>query len=541
MGGVVAASAILAGTDPGRAQEPTDEQVEAWARVPMPVISGIADRVALAGAVGRRGIVQLPTRTVAEWTPAQVTAALRQADDGMLERPADLVEAIMGDDRVQGVLSTRTHGLLGLPVQFYGGDAEGEQVRRLEGTKALQGVPAIPGDWARMFPESELAQLMAWGLLLGVGLAERVPDESRGIGEGSAPVIVVWHPRWLRHDWMTGRWLLTTAEGEVEVVPGDGRWILFTPYGGLRPWTQGAWRPIAFAWVLKQFALHDRARHSEVLGSAARVGTVPTGADEDIRRKWLRDLKNLGRDNAMVIEQGYKLELVEATGRTWEIYTAQIEWADRAIAITLAGQFVTTEGTKGFSNGTIHAEIRHDLIRFTAESLATCLHEQGLRPWAVENYGGGAANDNNAAADTAPWARWDTQPPADKLARAQALQALGSAISALDAALAPSGVRVDARELAGEYAVALVELPATGAKAPTIALAPTDVVKIVKVDEARAAAGVGPWTNPDGSRSPDGQLTVAQFAAKAEAAAVAPPPVPAALAPPPAPPLAEAA
>jgi hypothetical protein len=426
-----------------------EEQAD-WERRSPIGASGEPETVALAG---RRGFVEMPVRSVADWTPAGVKAALRDADSGMLARPADLVEAIMGDDRVQGVLSTRTHGLLGLTVQFYGDD---EQVQALEGTKSLAGQPAIPGDWIRMFPEAELAQFMSWGILLGVGLAERVPDPDRKVGERDVPRIKIWHPRWLRHDWATQRWMLTTSEGEVEVTPGDGRWMMYCPYGDHRPWTQGAWRPISFAFVLKQFALHDRARHSEVLGSAARVGVAPSGAKEANRRAFLRDIRNMGRDNGMVLPEGWDLKMVEATGRTWEIYSAQIEWADRAIAITLAGQFVTTEGTKGFSNGNIHNDIKRDLITFTAESLSTCLHDQGVVPWSIANYGSASANDN-----AAPWQRWDTTPPEDKKSTAEAISTLGEAIVNLDRALVASDRRVDACELANKFGVPLLKGAAT--------------------------------------------------------------------------------
>lgn len=439
-------------------------------------------------------------------------AAQIAADGGRLMLAADLVESLMGDDRVQGVLSTRTHGLLGLPRQFFGstgdvGEGDAESPRNaLEGTTALADQPATPGDWARMFPEAELAQFTAWGVLLGVALAERVPDADRKVGDRSAPELCVWHPRWLRHDWSRDQWYLTTAEGEIEVNPGDGRWILWTPYGKRRPWTGGAWRPLAFAYLLKQYALHDRARASEVYGSAARVGFAPEGSSEASRKKQLRDLKRMGRDTALIYPAGWDVKLVEATGQTWQIYRDQIEWADRAIAIVLAGQYVTTEGTSGFSNGNIHAAIKHDLILFTAEGLATCLHEQGIRPWAIDNYGD---------ADRAPFVRWDTSPPEDKKTIAEALSALGDAVAKLDASLAASGHRVDALSLCSKFAIPLVELPDTGVKAPTVALAPTDIALVVRVDEARAASGLGPWGDADG------QLTVGAFKVKHGASPIA--------------------
>jgi hypothetical protein len=48
-------------------------------------------------------------------------------------------------------------------------------------------------------------------------------------------------------------------------------------------------------------------------------------------------------------------------------------------------------------------------------------------------------------------------------------------------------------------------------QAPSVVLAPTDVAKVVKVNEARRSAGLEDLTLPDGQRDPDGDLTVSEF------------------------------
>jgi len=285
-------------------------------------------------------------------------------------------------------------------------------------------------------------------------LAERVPDAERPLGERSTPALKIWHPRWLRYQWATDTWHLTTRDGEIELDLCSGRWILYMPYGSHRPWAYGAWRALALPWILKAFAVRDRARHSEVLGSAARVGIAPQGAEEKQRRKWLSEIIRMARDHAAVLPFGYDIKMVEANSTArGEIYSTQIEWADRAIAITLAGQFVTTEGTKGFSNGDIHDAIRLDLIRFTAESLSDCLYQGGLVHW---------ANDNHGRSD-APFVRWDTSPPEDKQALANAFTGLGNAIKSLDEALKPARKRCDAVAMCNKFGIPLVDVQADDA------------------------------------------------------------------------------
>lgn len=468
------ASALQA--PPAGADEPED--YESWYREPIPIAQR-GDRSALVTAAARMGTtLELPTLSVTDWSPEAVIAALRDADGGSMQRPADLVEAMFGDDRVQGVLSTRTLGLLGLPLQYFGDPA---MVDELRGTEALGGAPGVPGDFAKMFPVAELAKLAMWGILLGVGLAERLPDGDRALGERATPRLRIWHPRWLRHDWSSDTWSLSTANGEIELDLTSGRWILYLPYGAHRPWAYGAWRAIALPWVLKQYALRDRARHSEVLGSAARVGTAPAGATEKQRRSWLSDIKRMARDHAAVMPAGYDIKMVEASATArGEIYTTAIEWADRAIAITIAGQFVTTEGTKGFSNGEIHAQIRFDLIQFTAESLSECLYQGGLIHWANDNHGTRAA----------PFVRWDCTPPEDKQALAVAYGALGDAIVKLDASLASSGKRVDAIAIVQKFGIPILDLASA---LPAPAPAPSPASKLLPEP---AALGDSPEGDP---------------------------------------------
>jgi hypothetical protein len=224
-----------------------------------------------------------------------------------------------------------------------------------------------------------------------------------------------------------------------------------------------------------------------------RVGKSPEGSTERGRRAWLRDLKGLGRDTAMIMPPGYDLTLLEAQGRTWEIHSEAIEWADRAIAVTLAGQTVTTEGTSGFSTGNIHRMIARELTAFTAGALGQTLHAQVLRPWAGWNFAGGAGG--------APTPTWDTEPPESQAEKADAIGKLGLALTQMDAALAPTGKRVDSLAVAERFGLPLVDSqaaapptagtppPALGGQAPQPPLA-ADVIDEPLTDEDAAALAV---------------------------------------------------
>lgn len=369
-------------------------------------------------------IVERSVRTLIDWTPAQIRTAEVLADGGNLQLAADLCETLLADDRIHGVLTARTRGLLGLDVEF---EKAGDRRRSGRAVRALE----AGEDWWAAFPEQELGALLDWGVLLNVGLA-KIAWADREDSPRVIPRLSRWHARWLRYDWDLREWRVATDGGrEVVIAPGDGTWVLHTPAGAHRPWADGAWRSLSRWWLLKHYARQDFARHSEIHGTPIRAGIAPETSNRTDRQELASDLADLGRDTGMCLPPGYDLKLVEATARTWEMFRAQVEMADLAIAIRLAGQNLTTDVSGGsLAAAKVHQIVRSDLIRFDGEAAATTLHDQALTWWAELNFG-----DRRLA----PWPAWDTDVPEDALVAAQTREAQGKAIAALRAA----GVKLD--------------------------------------------------------------------------------------------------
>lgn len=376
-------------------------------------------------------------RVMTEWTPSQIRAAESMADGGNLRLAADLCETLLSDDRVQGVLSTRTRGLLGLKLSFEPGVGR----QRKQAVKALEDEQ----DWNVAFPEFRLAKLLDWGILLGVSLARNNWIEGRS--GRLLPKLENWHPRWLRYEWERRQWIVTVEGGERAVTRGDGEWILHTPSGDHRPWADGAWRSLSRWWLLKHYARSDIARHGEVHGSPIRVGIAPEGVTADHRKELAADLADIGRDTSMCLPPGYDLKLVEATARTWEMFRAQIDMANIAISIRLAGQNLTSEVRTGsLAAAQVHKEIRADLIRSDGENASTDLHDQALEWWAEYNFGN---------RDLAPWPVWATAPPADEAEKAATRKAQCEAVKAARDA------GVDPTPLLEEFGLALANVEAS--------------------------------------------------------------------------------
>lgn len=396
------------------------------------------------------------------WTPERAQRAQEGADDGMLIEAADLVEAMMADDRISGVLSTRTHALLGCPVEFKGGSKE---ARRMLAGNAEEKT----GEWWHMHDESELQELLSWGLLLGIGIAQRI-ELPRVAGRPHRYRIETWSPRWLTYyHYGSGgsHWKILTQDGQKNIFPGDGEWIIFQPYGARRPWSKGLWKKLVLPWLLKHYSLEDRANFSEVLGSPIKVGKTGPGSTDKQRKDFKNQLLQLGKNGVFTLPDGWDLKLVESasSGKTGDVFDQQIKWADEANTVALAGQLVTTEGTPGFSNGDPQNEIKQDLTVFDAARLSTCLHQQSVEHWALANFG---------SHTVAPRPKYVTEKPEDINEASDGLQKLGDAILKLDTALKPHGLKVDAEKIASQFGIPLLSqepdapaVPAPEQKAPT--------------------------------------------------------------------------
>jgi hypothetical protein len=368
-------------------------------------------------------------RTTAQQTRfyhVDIEDAIRAADCGNLRPAAKLCAAMRRDGVISGLLSTCTDGLVRLPKVFSG---DPEQVTELKPANDTRSV------FDEMFPSAELALLAADGILLGVGVAELVPVVGRDY-----PVMVRQDPENLRYKWEENRWYFMTAEGEVPITPGDGRWILHLPGGRVAPWRNGKWVSIAPAWIDKTHAKGYRGNWESKLANPARVATSPSGATEEQSDSWFEKVMAWGVNTVFGMKPGYDVKLLESNGRGYESFSKTIGDSNDEFVIALAGQKVTTDGGVGFANADIHKSIRADIIKAIADALAHTVNTQGIPPWIVVRWG-------VAALGTRAIVVWDVTPPKDKTQEAAANAALANAVSALidklEARLAKVGLELD--------------------------------------------------------------------------------------------------
>lgn len=423
----------------------------------------------LSARAGDRTVYQEPSvRQFVFWTPELICSARIAAEGGWLDRAALLCEDILGDDRAMAVLNTRANALLGCDLNFEVGTGS----RKRAALKALED----EDDFGSAFAEEELRRLLVWGVLLGIGVAQIiwVHKDPEDATSRLIPQIKVWHPRFLRWDWQKNQWFIKVDEfgKEIPIAAGDGKWILFTPYGSSRPWAYGLWRGMSLLWLFKRYAMQDWGKHSEVHGMPIRVGYLPPKSGEltpnviaTLRADLANDIANFGNETTFVPPPGFDLKLVEATARTWEMFQAQINMANSSMAIMAIGGDLATESKAGATTAaTAQTLVRDDYRADDGKTLSTCLRMQALLLWAEFNFGRKAY---------CPWTRWRTEPEDDLAGKATQFAEVCAAL----ADLAKAGGRISDDnwlEDTFEFPITMV-LAAAPLAAPVLALPPGPV------------------------------------------------------------------
>lgn len=334
------------------------------------------------------GGVQPSVRIMTGFRPQDILFAENAANYGNLRLAASLCEWMLGDDRIGPLLHMRVESLLSLTPTF---EPSGDRRRSNRAVRAME----AEEDWWKAYPDGELAQIVLWGILLGVAPARHVwttdPETGRLL-----PKPEFWHPQHLRWDMDTRRWMICVADArtpnfgaEQELVAGDGGWLLHTPFGRNRPWSMGLWRSLSRLAMLKQLAIEDWAQHSEKSSmlAASSSATTPSSAQE--RARLGADIYQRGRNGVVVLPSGFDLKLVESIANTRNLYQAQIEMANTAISIAIRGGNLTTE----VKSGSLAAAQTQERLgddqkrRFDAAKIVDTLHEQSLPYWALYNFG----------------------------------------------------------------------------------------------------------------------------------------------------------
>jgi Protein of unknown function (DUF935) len=328
------------------------------------------------------------------FTPDLLLQAELLCNVGNFALAADLCEQIMADERVLSALDTRIDTMLSLPLTF---ESSGDGRRKSKVVKALE----AEDDWSKI--ASDWKEFHRWGLMMNIAVGERVwirdPDTGREI-----PRLVVKHPRWLRYNWLTRRWVLQIAISnggmsyqEIDINPNapDSNWVMWCPRGYHRPWIYGLYRAISRYALLKKYGIENMGFFADRHGNGTTVALNVAGSKDD-RESVRTKLSKMGRNGVIVLQPVGKdgpigsapdIKLLEATSQSWQVFPSAVKLADQGFSIAITGIDATVVKSNTGGGNDLHKDVAAGRIKVDADSSSTFLQEQFLRPWASVNYG----------------------------------------------------------------------------------------------------------------------------------------------------------
>jgi hypothetical protein len=474
------------------------------------------------------------------WSLERILAARDAQRRGQFAQAAEMAEAMQCDDALYVAKQNRLAPLRGLPILLKAPNESAAAKRVLTEADALFGPKgfAIGPDGVADINDA----LADHGIAVAANAWTPRDDGSR--------VDVEVHPWPMKHvRWDDGKRCLMTridggtgsigdrdpafarwaSYGEVPIVHGDGRWIVFQKRE-LAPWAKDAALLAApLVWARHAYAARDWSRGATTHGNAKLVGTLPAevAIDSAEGAAFLELLTILASvENPVGIKPfGSTAEILANPSAAWQVFKELVGNGETAAARIYLGQ----DGLLGSNSNAPGIDlrglfgVRNDIVEGDAGAIERGLFTGTIQIWTAINHG-----DSSLAPE-----RKFQLPDSDEDARTEGLSKRRKSFFDSLQGIKAMGAELDQDtidEQAKAYNVATVKLPpVTEDKVPTIQLAPTDVAKVVLVNEARASAGLGPLLLATGAEDPDGKLTVSAFDAKQAARAAAPtaPPSPA--------------
>lgn len=468
------------------------------------------------------------------WDLTSIRAARDAQMFGRFRMAARLAEATRTDYAIFASFLNRLAPQRGLPIKLEAANETARALRVRDEAEALfgrRGVGIHPDTLADI--DGTLAN---HGVAFAVNVATPRDDGSRVDFEmKSWPIeFVYWDP--VRREYRTQ----VDGFAEEMICHGDGRWVVFQQ-DEWEPWKHGAILPVAMLWADHAFGVRDRAKASTAHGNAKVVGTLPTGislqaADGKLTpeaQAFLELLRAIASADTPVGLKpfGATLDYIVNNSTAWQIFKEIIDSGDKAADRVYLGTPVTAQAAGGDAVSYLFG-VRNDIVEGSLKAIERGIRTGVLEPWTAINFGDSTLCPN----------RCYLMPDPDEDARRKSLAERTNAFYAAVKAAKDNNFVVDqpyVTALASDFGIAAPALPVEANRAPTITLAPTDVAKVVYVNEARASAGLGPLVLDDGTPDPDGRLTVSAFDAKNAAKAsnpIAPPVSPPTTPSPPTPP-----
>jgi phage gp29-like protein len=202
-------------------------------------------------------------------------------------------------------------------------------------------------------------------------------------------------PRFVRFDRITRRVPLLLGDNGLPQALAPFKFI-YTEIGSKSgiPIRGGLARPVAWAWMFKNYALKDWIQFIEVYGQPWRIGKFAPGASQSDQDALLRAVISLASDAGCVIPSTMSIDLVEASkGSTSSssAFESFCRYLDEQVSKIVLGQTGTTDsapsGIGNQSSRSTHNDVRGDIERADAAALSVAIDAQLVKPYVDLNFG----------------------------------------------------------------------------------------------------------------------------------------------------------
>ena len=153
----------------------------------------------------------------------------------------------------------------------------------------------------------------------------------------------------------------------------------------------GLFRVLAWPYMFKHFSVGDWAEFLETYGMPVRVGKYPVGSTSEEKKTLFNAVMALGRNASAVMPDTMNVDFMSAAGsarNAHDPFLAMADWADKAMSKAILGGTLTTQADgKSSTNalGTVHNEVRQELVKSDAKQLQGTLTRDLIYPWLMLN------------------------------------------------------------------------------------------------------------------------------------------------------------
>lgn len=314
-------------------------------------------------------------------TPERLGAILRAAEEGDTNAYLELAEDMEERDlHYLAVLGTRRRSVSQLDISVKAASTD---------DPAHKAHADMIGKWL----DRDLLQAELFDMLDAIGKGFSVTqvlwDTTGGVW---LPRELKWtDPRWFELDQVDMRTLrLRNDTGGADDLASH-KWIIHTHQAksGL-PIKGGLARPVAWAWMFKNFTVKDWVVFLEVYGQPLRIGRYGPEASEEDRDVLFDAVMNIASDCGAIIPKSMEMEFIKADGQEANaaMFQAAADWWDRQVSKAVLGQTTTTDAVSGgHAVAQEHRQVQEDIERADAKQLATTLNDTLVR-WIIDlNFG----------------------------------------------------------------------------------------------------------------------------------------------------------